>query len=181
MIFRLFRGSANRGTVDRLHGDIVAAVRQPAFFLDYGVADTFDGRFELLALFSTLVVRRLARLPAPGPAIAQELTDKVFQSLDDDLREMGVGDLAVPKRIKKLAAALLGRRKAYDEALDAGDEARLVEALARNVHANIDAPDDPRATRLARYVRAAEAALSNAALETLIAGPTPFPAAAAVA
>ncbi len=181
MIFRLFRGSANRRTVERLHGDIVAAVRQPAFFVDYAVADTFDGRFELLALLSTLVVRRLARLPAPGPDIAQELTDKVFQSLDDDLREMGVGDLAVPKRIKKLAAALLGRRKAYDEALESADPTALFVALARNVHANGLAPDDPRTPRLGRYVRAAESALSVTSLETLINGPTPFPAAADIA
>src|SRR6476620_7868248 len=107
MIFGLFRRSANERVIERLHGEIMAAVRQPSLYADYGVPDTFEGRFEMLILLSTLVVRRLAKLPSPGPEIAQDLTDKIFSEIDAAMREMGVGDLAVPKRIKKMAAAFL--------------------------------------------------------------------------
>ncbi len=181
MLFGLLGRSANRRIVDRLHGEIVAAVRQPALYADLGVADTFDGRFELLALFSTLAVRRLMRLESPGPELAQELTDGLFRRLDDDLREMGVGDLAVPKRIKKLAAAILGRRNAYDAALGKDNDADLREALARNVHANVVGPGEPRTLRLARYVRASEAALGAAPSQSLLAGAAPFPDASTIA
>lgn len=181
MIFSFLRRSRNERIIARLHGEIVAAVRQPELYTEYAVADTFDGRFEMLALMSTLAIRRLARLPAPGPDLAQELTDALFQKLDDDLREMGVGDLAVPKRIKKLASNLLGRRNAYDAALNRDDDADLAAALARNVHANVLAPDDPRALRLARYARSIESALSAAEIEAFVDGPVPFPSAASIA
>ncbi len=180
MIAGFFRRSNHRRSVDRLHGDIVSALRQPAFYVDYRVADTFDGRFELLALFSTLAVRRLARLEKPGPEMAQGLTDGLFTRLDDDLREMGVGDLTVPKRIKKLAAALLGRRQAYDDALASETDLELADALARNVYSLDFGAGDPVVLRLARYTRAAEAALANADIEAFTRGPTPFPDAAAL-
>jgi cytochrome b pre-mRNA-processing protein 3 len=176
MLFGLFGKSANQRIVDNLHGEIVAAVRQPALYSELGVADTFDGRFELLALFSSLVVRRLITLKAPGPDLAQELTDRLFTRLDDDLREMGVGDLAVPKRIKKLAAALLGRRKAYDTALFESDDAQLAASISLNVHGERIGVDDPQVKRLARYVRAADAALASSLEEALLRGVAPFPA-----
>ncbi len=175
MIFAMFRRSGNDRVIERLHGDIVAAVRQPVFYSDYSVDDTFEGRFELLTLFSTLLVRRLALLPSPAPEVAQELTDRIFSELDAAMREMGVGDLAVPKRIKKLAGALLGRRKAYDEALSAASHDALVATLARNVYGLEGDPGAQRAARLARYALAAEAALALAPLETFAAGSAPFP------
>ncbi len=175
MIFGMFRRSGNERVIERLHGDIVAAVRQPALYLEYGVDDTFEGRFELLALFATLVVRRLAQLPAPAPDLSQDLTDRIFSELDAAMRELGVGDLAVPKRIKKFAEAFLGRRKAYDAALSASSQAQLADAIARNVYGLDPAGSDVRAVRLARYAVAAEAALAEASLDTLLSGSAPFP------
>ena len=175
MIFAMFRRSGNQKVIDRLHGDIVAAVRQPALYADYGVEDTFEGRFELLTLFATLLVRRLALLPSPAPEAAQELTDRIFSELDAAMREMGVGDLAVPKRIKKFAAAFLGRRNAYDAALGAASQDQLVAALARNVFGLHTPEGTAKAMRLARYALAAEAALGAASLETLMKGSAPFP------
>ncbi|MBV9393647.1 MAG: ubiquinol-cytochrome c chaperone, partial [Methylobacteriaceae bacterium] len=103
MLTNLLRPRSNRRLINDLHGRIVAAARRPALFLPpYGIPDTLDGRFDLLVLLTILVLRRLESLPEPGPEIAQELVDAVFEHLDADLREMGVGDLAVPKRIKKL-------------------------------------------------------------------------------
>src|SRR5262245_1194099 len=103
MIFGLFRGNANRRAIDRLYGEIVAASRTPVLFTDFGIADDIDGRFESLALHATLVLRRLRQLPPPGVEIAQELTDTLFQHFDLALREMGVGDTSVPKRMKTMA------------------------------------------------------------------------------
>ena len=177
MPFGLFRRSASRQVIDRLHGEIVAVVRQPDLYRDYGVPDTFDGRFELLALVSTLFVRRLALLPQPGPEMAQDLTDAIFAGLDSSLREMGVGDLTVPKRIKKLAAALLGRRQAYEEGLRAGDPVLLAEALSRNVHGGTFGPETAEVQRLERYVWALLSVLQQAELADMTRGGLKLPAA----
>ena len=98
MIFKLFRRSANQTVIERLHAAIVAAARQPALFTALGLSDTFEGRFESLTLQAALVLRRLNALPAPGPEIAQDLIDTIFQHFDRMLREMGIGDTTVPKR-----------------------------------------------------------------------------------
>ena len=166
------RPSPNRVLLDRLHSEIVAAVRRPVFYLAYGVPDTFEGRFELLALHAGLVLRRLNGAPAPGPAVAQDLVDAVFAHLEAGLREAGVGDITVPKRMKRLCEAFLGRSAAYDAALRQGGDA-LAEAVLRNVHAGGDAAGLAR--RLAGYAEAAAAALAGASLEDCLAGPLPFP------
>jgi cytochrome b pre-mRNA-processing protein 3 len=119
--------------VELLHDSIAALSRNRALFADYGVADTFEGRFELLTLHLSLVLRRLAELPAPAADMAQELTDLAFRRLDQGLREIGIGDLGVPKRMKGLAKAFYGRAAAYHAALASGDRGELVEALRRNV------------------------------------------------
>lgn len=165
------RPSPTRVLLDRLHSEIVGAVRRPAFYLDYGVHDTFEGRFELLALHAGLVLRRFNAAAGPGPAVAQDLVDVVFAHLDADLREAGVGDITVPKRMKKLCEAFLGRSAAYDAALRLGPDA-LAAAVARNIHAE---DGSGHAGRMARYVEAASSALAAAALEDCLAGPLPFP------
>ena len=177
MPFGLFRRSNNRQVIDRLHGEIVAMVRQPSLYRDYGVEDTFEGRFELLVLISALFVRRLALLPAPGPDLAQELTDGVFAALDSSLREMGVGDLAVPKRMKKLASSFLGRRQAYEEGLRASDGEALAVALSRNVHGGKHDPESVEVQRLARYAFAILAVLQGLSVEDFKRGGMVFPTA----
>jgi cytochrome b pre-mRNA-processing protein 3 len=180
MIFAMFRRSGNDRVIERLHGDIVAAVRQPSLYADYGVHDTFEGRFELLALFATLLVRRLAALPSPAPEVAQDLTDRVFSELDAAMRELGVGDLAVPKRIKKFAAAFLGRRNAYDAALSAQSQEQLAAALSRNVFGMDTVEGAAQAARLARYAFAIEAELGRTPLEVFVTGAAPFPKSEAI-
>lgn len=177
MPFGLFRRSASRQVIDRLHGEIVAIVRQPELYTGYGVPDTFDGRFEILALISTPFVRRLALLPAPGPTMAQDLTDAFFSGFDASLREMGVGDLTVPKRMKKLASAFLGRRQAYEEGLRDRDAAVLAAAISRNVHGGRFAADSPQVERLVRYVEALVRALEDATVESFRGGLPALPVA----
>ena len=168
-IFGRSRTQANRRVIDRLHDDIVAAARRPAFYVDYGVADTFEGRFELMTALSGLVLRRLNAAEDPGPAVAQDLVDAIFRRLDPGLRELGVGDLAVPKRMKKLAQAFTGRCAAYDAGLREGPES-LGAALVRNVYGGRGP-----AERLARYAATVADGLAGVSLDDLLTRPLPFP------
>ena len=169
-LFSRRRGAGNRNIIDRMNDDIVVAVRAPAFYLAGGVPDTFQGRFELLVLHAALVMRRLKALPDPGAQVAQDLVDTIFRNLDPALRELGVGDMAVPKRMKRLAEAFLGRSVAYARALDSDEPAQLATALARNVHDGARSADD-----LAAYARAAAAALDGCDLDRMLREAPPFP------
>jgi cytochrome b pre-mRNA-processing protein 3 len=174
MVLRLFRRSANRQLIDRLSGEIVAAARDPVLFTEYGIEDSVEGRFEAVTLHAVLVLRRLNRMGPPAPEIAEDLTDAIFRSFEIALREMGVGDISVPKHMKTIAGAFLGRAGAYDRALRGGAPG-LNAALARNVYDGHKNPD-----RLARYVETANEALAKASLEAFTLGPVPFPEPAAV-
>ena len=152
--------------IERLHDSIADLSRDRALFTDFGVADTFEGRFEALTLHLTLVLRHLARLPAPAADTAQDLTDLSFKRFDQALREVGIGDLAVPKRMKTLAKAFYGRAAAYAAALDAGDRQGLVETLRRNVLAG----GEGDAEALASRVEAISRQLSGLSLDELLGG-----------
>lgn len=179
MIFGFIcRSRRNTSLIDRLHGEIMAGVRQASLYTDYGIADSFEGRFEVLTLLASAAVRRLQECPPPGPDLAQDLTDALFRHFDIALREMGVGDLSVPKRIKALAEAYLGRARTYGAALAEPGDAALMTALARNVYGISSAAGAPRAAHLARYLRAVEAMLAQAPLANFEYGPLVFPAAA---
>ncbi len=133
MFDQLFRKSRNRPLIDALHGEIVTASRQKVFFTDFAVPDTFEGRFELMTLNGGILLRQLQAWPQPGPQIAQDVVDRLFKGFDGALRESGVGDLAVARKMKTLAEAFLGRNQAYDTALRADDPDALRAVLARNI------------------------------------------------
>lgn len=158
-----------RDPVAALYGDIVATSRAPVAYLEFGVNDDFEGRFERLALIATLVLRRLKALPASGEAIAQELVDRVFAGIDEGVRLMGVSDIAVGKKVKKLAQGFYGRAAAYTAALDAGSDTDLREALSRNLFGSRIAPGDVAAGLLAE-IAALTARLDAASLDALLAG-----------
>jgi len=149
MILKLFRQSSPGRNIRDLYGAIVAQARSPVFYSGYGVPDAVHGRFDLIVLHLVLV---LAGLGAPGRAIGQKLFDEFCRDLDDNLREMGVGDLAVPKRMKSFAEAFYGRQTAYLAALAASDQWELENALARNIFDVTESGGGP--ARLAAYVRA---------------------------
>ena len=173
MIAGLFRrDSARRRAVEGLHVAISAAARRPGLYTRLAVPDTVEGRFEALCLHVILVLRRLNRLPAPAADVAQDLVNAVFAQLDASLRELGVGDMGVGKRMKKLGAAFYGRAGGYDAALAAGDHPALAAVLARNVLAT---EEGVAGARLARYVAASAAALAEADLDALIETDPPFP------
>ncbi|WP_424631088.1 ubiquinol-cytochrome C chaperone family protein [Bradyrhizobium sp. SYSU BS000235] len=170
--FNRFKNShaPSRGTIEAIYGMIVAQAREPAFYASFNVADTVNGRVDMLILHLWLVLRRL-RSVAGGEQLAQALFDHFCNDMDDNLREMGVGDLTVPKRMQALGEAFYGRSTAYDMAFDAGDE-ELSKALMRNI-LNGEFPDSARA--LAGYVRQVSAALDASEVKTLSSGTWTFP------
>jgi cytochrome b pre-mRNA-processing protein 3 len=169
MIFSLFKRRRETPSVERLYGDVVAAARAPALYRDLGAPDTVMGRFELLALHVSLLLRRLRALPPPADSLAQELVDAFFAELDAALRQIGIGDVSVPKKVKKLGEAFYGRAKAYDEALAEDAESDALErALARNV---LDRPGEPMlAAALALHARRNAEALDRLSLDDILAG-----------
>src|SRR5436305_7593574 len=138
-----------RGTIQAIYGMIVAQAREPLFYRDLDVPDTVDGRLDLLILHLWLVLRRL-RGVAAGKQLSQALFDHFCSDMDANLREMGVGDLTVPKRMQKFGEAFYGRSAAYHAARQAGAEP-LAQALCKNI---LEGRDIARARRLAAYADA---------------------------
>lgn len=152
-------------TIDRLYGAIVAQARLPGFYLALAVPDTVEGRFDLIVLHVHLLFRRLAAESDTHRAVGQAVFDRFIEDMDASLRELGVGDLAVPKRMRAMAEAFYGRAEAYETALAAPEDEALRGALLRNIYSNDDTRKEA-AARLARYVRrAAQAMAAQAALE----------------
>jgi cytochrome b pre-mRNA-processing protein 3 len=178
MILPAFWRSFQRRTIYALYGMIVAQARTVTFYADYGVPDTVEGRFELIVLHLVLLLNRLDRESEQGRrgfgrSRGQRLFDLFCRDLDHNLREMGVGDLAVPKKMRRFGEAFYGRQAAYLAALAADDGAELEKALARNIFGVVGADD--RAVRLARYARAAGRQLDTAEEGALAGGNVAFP------
>lgn len=166
------RDDARRKTIERLYGAIVAQARKPAFYLDFGVPDTVEGRFDLLVLHMHLANARLVEAGEAGVALGQEVLDRFFEDMDASLREIGIGDLAVPKKMRTLAEAYLGRSASYGAAIQARDEPALAEAIARNLLGRAEGAD---ANALAAYALQVSGKLHTQAAEALLAGEIDFP------
>ena len=171
MILARFRRNSQAHTIHALYGTIVAQARSATFYADYRVPDTVEGRFDLIVLHLVLLLNRLARAEA-ARGLGQDLFDAFCRDLDANLREMGVGDLAVPKRMQTFAEAFYGRQAAYLAALDAADERVFEKALARNI---FPAGNDAGAAQLARYARAAVTSLDAQDDGALLRGEVVFP------
>lgn len=155
----------------------VAAVeqaRRPEFYRRCGVPDTLDGRFELIALHTFLALHRLAAdSDQASRDIAQALFDRLFADMDRSLREMGVGDMGIGRRIQQMAQGFYGRMAAYRQALADGDEA-LEGALRRNLYGTV-AVEPAMTALLVAYVRRAVAELADQPADDLAAGRVVFP------
>ncbi len=170
MILGLFRPAPAPSPVEALYGRVAAGSRQPGLYLTLGVADTPEGRFEALVLHAALLLRRLGELPAPAEDVAQDFVDILFRELDRALRELGVGDLSVAKKIKKLAKAFYGRAESYRTALQSGDQSALALALGRNL---LDG-EGPAPQPLVAYVLACDARLASLSLDDMFRGAVLF-------
>jgi cytochrome b pre-mRNA-processing protein 3 len=172
MILARFRRNSQARTIHRLYGAIVAQARSVTFYADYRVPDTVEGRFDLIVLHLVLLLNRLDRPADVARGLGQELFDAFCGDLDANLREMGVGDLAVPKRMQAFAEAFYGRQAAYLAALEAADQRLFEKALARNI---FPAGNDAGAALLARYARAAVTSLDAQDDGALFRGEVVFP------
>jgi cytochrome b pre-mRNA-processing protein 3 len=161
---------APRGTIDAIYGMIVTQAREPLFYRDLGVPDTVNGRFDLIVLHVWMVLRRLGEI-AGMAGLAQALFDRFCADMDDNLREMAIGDLAVPKKMQAFGEAFYGRIAAYDMALSDHREA-LAQAISRNV---LDGGGIEHARRLAAYVLAVVATLEKLDAAALANGSWSFP------
>jgi cytochrome b pre-mRNA-processing protein 3 len=170
---RLGRRAEHERTGFRLYGAAVAAAREPYCYAEHGVPDTLDGRFDLIGLHVFLLIDRLRFLPAPGQALAQAAFDAMFGDMDTALREMGVGDLSVGRRVRAMWEAFHGRARAYEAALQSADATALPAALARNVWRGTTPPPGA-ADALARLTRAQHAHLAKQGAATLLAGNANF-------
>ncbi len=135
-----------------LYGAIVAQARQPYFYSDLSVCDTVDGRYDMIIIHAFLLFHRLKNENEEARQLSQAVFDTMFKDLDQSLREMGVGDMGVGPRIKKMAASFYGRIKAYDTALENDGNHILQEVIARNVF-NKTEPDTVVLEYLASYIR----------------------------
>jgi len=169
----LFRRSARQNTISTLYGTIVAQARLPCFYREYAVPDTVDGRFELLVMHLALVLSRLEEEPEVRN-LGQSLFDHFCNDMDHNLREMGVGDLAVPKQMQRMGEAYYGRAQAYRKALGAAGEEPLVEAIMRNIYDGA-AAGRAAAARLAAYMREAVRDLEGQSASAFLAGKVLLP------
>lgn len=168
MLKRLFRANPIRDLGRTLYASAVEQSRRPALYKALGAPDTVEGRFEIYSLHVILLLDRLAAAGEPAKAASQALFDTYVKALDNALREMGVGDLSVGRKMRKLGEAFYGRVKSSQGAFAAlPDTAPLTEFLTRTVYAGVD---DPPAPALAKYVTAQRANLAAQPLERLLEG-----------
>jgi cytochrome b pre-mRNA-processing protein 3 len=164
--------STNTEIVDQLYAGIVEAARSPQIYSDFGAPDTPLGRFEVLSTHVAIVLYVVRDADAAVKAVVQELTEEFFKDVDHSLRELGIGDTGVPKRMKKLASMFYGRLDSYARALDADDLPALAEALGRNIAPDTKLRD---ADGFAAYVAASARQLKLQAPQHFLDGTLKWP------
>lgn len=169
MLARLFRPKAETAAAEALYAALIRQARRPELYRELSAPDTNEGRFEVYALHLAVLLRRLRALGAE--TLSQALFERFVQGLDDGLREIGVGDLSVGKKMRKLGEQLFGRLKGYDAALD-GEGGELEALVGRTV---FEAREGADATGLAAYAKTLDAAIAGASLAQLEEGAPPWP------
>src|SRR5690348_9175740 len=157
MLNLLRKSAARKQQAHRLYDGLVSRAREPVFFTRFGVADSLDGRFDMLAFHAWLVLTELK-----GASVAQDLTNLIFTGFDEAMREQGAGDMGIGHKLKAMANAFYGRMTVYDSAKD---EQELAAALARNLWRGAAADD--RAQRLAAYAGRARQSLRRSLPDAL--------------
>jgi cytochrome b pre-mRNA-processing protein 3 len=162
-----------RRAAERLHASASAQARSPELYLRLGAPDTVEGRFELLTLHVILLIERLKGAPGGAAAVRQTLFDVYVSHLDGALREMGVGDLAVGKRMRQLGEAFYGRASAFDQAFQSLPDTGPLEALLERTLFADRSANSPDA--MADYVQRCRAALAEGDTAALVAGEASWP------
>lgn len=174
MFNRFFRRDRTaEGIATSLYGAIVAQARSPELYAAIGVPDNVSGRFEMVVLHLVLLARRLERSGEGARTAGQAVFDLFCRDMDASLREMGVGDLSVPKRMREIGEAYFGRTAAYGPGLTEGDPEALAEVFRRTVYS--DARGSEGAQALAAYALACAESLSAQEETELLSGKPDFP------
>lgn len=170
------KARVSRAKAKELFKTVLQQARQPQFYEIYGVPDTMEGRFEMVALHGGLLVSRLCRadMGREGKVLAQAFFDEMFRNIDWAMRESGVGDLAVPRRIKAKMTEFKGRAHAYDEAGRSG-LGEMTHAISRNVFNSGPRPVLTVLAAFAQYVQSAAHQLDNQGLSDFWQGKVHFP------
>lgn len=190
MILDLFkRKKANAALVNAQYEVITQSARNPIFYQDFDVPDTVMGRFNMVSIFMMLYLRATNKSDAEGnmneavKQLAQEVVEEFFKDIDHSIRELGIGDAGVPKRMKKLGRMFYGRAENYGKALDSGDISELADAFLRNIHSDTHkeaqdhAQDHVRDMKcLAKHAFFVDQELKNAKLDDMIKAQLLFPA-----
>lgn len=169
-------GRTRRAQAHNLYISLVADARNPATYVACNISDSVDGRFDMIVLHLSLVLKRLKDAGEKNNKQAFELLSKeligVYNSdMDRNLREMGVGDLSVGKHVKKMAKAFYGRLLAYDQALENNDNDKMQEALSRNIYRGESEPEGVK--KMLKYVASYRKHLNGVSAESLIEGMLP--------
>lgn len=165
------RSDRNRKARD-LYGAVVTQARNPVFYTVYGVADNPEGRYELIALHLILTLNRLGQPDVSDEDLRRQTLETFVTDLDDAMREFGVGDPSVPKRVKRAAGGAHARNDVYSAALTADDDEALVRVVTEYVY---QGQPSPSASALATYVRQTVGHLSAQPAQDLRLGVLTFP------
>lgn len=172
-VFGLFKSHKHSDVAHALYSAILIQARLPVFYINFGVQDTVDGRFDMIVLHAHILFNRLKEGAAEDQDIAQAVFDLMFADMDQNLREMGVGDTGVSIRVKAMAEAFYGRATAYADGLREDDDTILIAALKRNLYRNSKANDE-QIEGIAKYVRYQVAHLNSQYLARLNRGTVTF-------
>lgn len=180
MILDLFkRKKANAALVNAQYEVITQSAREPSFYQNFDVPDTVMGRFNMVSIFMTLYLRATKDADEGVKQLAQEVVEEFFKDIDHSIRELGIGDAGVPKRMKKLGRMFYGRAENYGTAFDNSDVAELAEAFARNIHADAKADENDTTSSnmqtLAEHALFVDKELKNASHDDMIRGELSFP------
>jgi cytochrome b pre-mRNA-processing protein 3 len=164
-----------RRTARSLYGSIVTQARSHLAYERWGVPDTPEGRFEMIVLHLALVLRRLSKAGEAGRKLGQALTEVFVVDVDDTLREMTVGDLSVPRHVKRAVAVLRNRYKAYDAALTSSDPEVAVKNAVAQALAGLPGAHALDASLICAYTVEAAQALERTADAQLLDGEPSWP------
>jgi len=173
IIENIFSFSKEKKIAHKLYKTIVRQARQPVFYESCGVADTFDGRFDLISLHMILIIRRMKSDIDQSRKLSQALFDYMFDDIDLNLRELGIGDMGVLHRVKKMTKAFYGRLESYDRGLEEKDDAELLAALERNLYRGNDVTDAKLKT-ITNYTRSQSLYLDKISIGSLMEGELKF-------
>lgn len=174
-MFAIFKSKSKKlSAAESLYEQAVAQAREPVFYESYGVPDTIDGRFDLITLHVFLLMSRLLEEGREGRTLAQKIFDVMFRDMDRSLREIGIGDLSLPKHVKRMMKGFNGRANMYRQAMADAAPGALEEALKRNLYGSLEAPPEDMVQMMAVYIYESADWLGEQKLDALAAGQVSF-------